>query len=120
MSKKKFEIIKYLPKSKLGAAFAIPYLLILAVLISLGTFGGGGLHSGGTMALFLAITLTLPLSYLLSGLLFALNFEALDDSVEKVVIIGVLIVSALINAGLIYLTFGFLSRAFASFRNSLK
>ncbi len=120
MAKKKLAFMKYLPKSKLGAAFAIPYLLILAVLISLGIFGGGGLHGGGTLALVLAITLTLPLSYLLSWGLFALNLEALDDSVEKVLIIGVLIVSTLINAGLIYLAFGCLSRAFASFRKSLK
>ena len=105
--------MKYLPKSKIAAAAAILYLLLVFLLIVSGIFGGGGLHGAGSMAFVFAFGLTLPLS------LFAFG-DATAGKSDEYISAGILAVSAILNAAVIYLVVGFVSRTLGMLFRRLK
>ena len=111
---KRRKIIKTLPKSKLGGAAAGAYLLLVFFLLTVAAFGGGGLHGRAAMASVFVVILTLPLSWVALWMSDSLNPA---PAYELVLFLAVIAVGAIINAGVIYLAVGFVSRALrASFR----
>ena len=94
---------KYFPRSKLGAAAAIIYLLFVFFLIGSSIAGDGGLHGYGSMAFLFAYLLALPLSE------FALTDGQASRS-QEFVSAGILAASAIVNAVLIYLVVSAVSR----------
>lgn len=102
--------MKYLPKSKLGALFAIVYLL-LVIAVSLPLildYGNSNVHSGNLLFGFLAFYLTLPLNLLVFYLLDFLTIA--NKSAEQFVILAFLSICAIVNATVIYFAVRFASR----------
>jgi hypothetical protein len=111
--------MKNLPKSKLGAFAAISYLLavfaVLALLIP--GYGNRGPH-GVSAAIIWAIVLTLPISGYLFVLLEPLKMP--NPTVDQFVTFGVFVLSAIINAVIIYFAIWLVSRVFRTIINGLR
>ena len=91
--------MKYFPKSKVGAAIAGAYLLLLIILLMVAMFGEAGLHAGnGYKAAILIFVLTLPISGVAIAIGIGLFFPVM-------VVLG-----ALFNAAIIYLVCVFVSK----------
>jgi len=104
--------MKYLPKSKLGAVIAVLYLLFILVLTTVGLSGGGGHGNPAVLLLALAFILTLPTSLLETAIMDYISpSPPANSSAEEISVISILVVSAVINAIIIYLAVGFISRA---------
>lgn len=95
-------------KSRSGAAVAAAYLLLVFALLMVTAFGGGGLHSGTAMAALFVVILTFPLSWV--GL-WTLDLLNPPPTYEQGIFLAILAACAIINAGVIYLVVGFVSRA---------
>ena len=100
---------KFLPRSKLGAAIAVAYLLLVFLLYVLILTGDKGLHSGTPMLALFLIAITLPLSWVSSEITDYLNPTASYEGVDYL-FLSLVAVSAVINAGVIYLLVGFAMR----------
>ena len=103
-------ITEYLPESKLGTAVAGAYLLLVFFLLMVTAFGGRGLHSGTGMTALFAVILTLPLSWVVGWITDFLGPAPTYEQVDYLLLV-MLAVCAVINAGVIYLVVGFVSRA---------
>lgn len=107
--------MKYIPKSKLGAASAAAYLLILLGLILVIIFNADkGPHSGAAMLVILVLFLTGPLSWWAYDFLDSLFPYPAGGFAEYAGII-IIVVCALFNAAVIY----FLAAALSSFGRKL-
>ena len=92
--------MKFLPRSITGAVIAVLYLLIVGYLIWGFVFGTGGPHGEAGTSFIYALMLTLPWSFMmLSG-----------ASEFYYVVVAGLVVSALINASIIYFVVGYVSQ----------
>lgn len=99
--------MKYLPKSKLGLAAAISYLLlIVTLLVLIGISADGNFHNPAPLLLFyLMVILTFPLSWL-----------AMSDFIANEYLAGGIAVCAVIlNATVIYFAVGRVSRICKTF-----
>lgn len=112
--------MKYLPKSRFGAAAAGLYLLLVFFLSAITVTGDRGLHSGAAMTALFVFFLTLPLSWLALSATNYLNPTPTYESVDYLFIV-LLTICAFMNAAIIYLLVGLVSRALrALFRKNLK
>ncbi len=99
--------MKYLPKSKLGATFAILYLLLLGLLFGLILMtSDGNLHNPAPLIFFsMILILTLPLSWL-----------AMSDSIPNgYLAFGIAICAIIFNTTVIYLVVGFANQMVRKF-----
>ena len=108
-----------MPKSKVGAALAAAYLLIVFLVSTPFLFEAivngsrGGLHSTSGMALFFTIVLTLPLSW--PGMwVLDTYFGAASEAIKAFLMMCLLALSAVVNASVIYLFVSGIGRLFRS------
>lgn len=115
--------MKYLPKSKSGLAAAGFYLLFAFALLGVALFAGGGPHGEAGTAFIYFFIVTLPLSAIVFAAASSLNSTPPNQSVE--ILVGIfsylgLTVCALINASVIYLMVGFISRIISGQSKTVK
>lgn len=105
--------MKYLPRSITGAVVAGFYLSIVGYLIWGFVFGSGGPHGEAGTSFLYAFIVTLPLSTIV--LASTLDLKGAEQSaLHYYLLVTGLAVCGLINATLIYLVLGFVSRALSA------
>lgn len=109
---------KILPRSKLGVAVAVAYLLLVFFFLTVMLFGKGGLHGSAAMAALFVIILTLPLSLGVIGITDSLKSGTPNDQLDYL-FVAMLVVCGVINAGVIYLAVGFVVRALRALAKKL-
>ena len=107
------DVTRIIPRSALGAAIAVGYLLLVFFLMVLIVTGDKGLHSGTAMLALFVIALTLPLSWVGSEIVDSVKPSQSYDGTDYL-FVALMGVSALINAGVIYLLVGFAIRGLRS------
>jgi hypothetical protein len=107
--------MKYLPKSTFGAVTAVLYLLLVFTFMVAGLSSGGGHPNPSALFLDLVLILTLPTSWLALAMMNYLNpAPPVYTSPERLSMIFIFAVCAVINAAVIYLLVGFVSRGVRS------
>ncbi len=104
--------MRNLSKSKLGAVFAVVYLVPVFFLLYVSIFGGGGLHGEGAMAILLLIFLASPLSWVV---VWIVDVLPLANQFNGFIMLGGVLICAFINATVIYFVVGWVSRKIAEY-----
>jgi hypothetical protein len=108
--------MKYFPKSKLGLAVAVVYLLPVFFLLYVSIFGGGGLHGSGAMASLFLMILASPLSWIV---VWIVDVLPLAKQLNGFIALGGVLLCAFINATVIYFVVGWVSRKIAEYFSRL-
>jgi hypothetical protein len=102
------KMMKYIPKSKLGAVAAALYLLLVIFFVLGAFYGSGGLHGGAGMSALFAYFLSFPLGWLVTWMADSMKFEPSYKWVEYLLFI-IFVLCYVFNAAVIYLLVGYVS-----------
>ena len=101
---------RFVPRSKLGAAIAVAYLLLVFFLLAIFHGGEGGLHGSAAFASLFVVIITLPLSLGVIRIADLLK-PAMSTGQLDYLFLAMLAVCGIINAAVIYIAVGFTIQA---------
>ena len=99
--------MKYLPKSKLGAAAAGLYLLLVVIVVLGAIFGSKGLHGGAGISALFVYFLSFPLGWVVTWIIDSMKYGTANEVVVYIFLI-IFALCFLFNAAVIYLLVGYI------------